>query len=140
MDSLPEDEIEAIWSRVKHYIDTKNIKSISRQSIADELEREMLSDTTSANEQANSKFLIKRGFVDVALGIKPAKDGYVENIREELLEDNIRAIRVKEGTRFQVAKGTPTFITLEGKTIRAGQFLSGKSQADAIKQLEKRAN
>ncbi len=47
-------------------------------------------------------------------------------------------IKVRGQNRFQVAKGTPT-VYIDGKQIRAGQFLAGKSEEEAIKSLEKKA-
>lgn len=131
MDSLDAEEIESIWERNKNYIDIKKIKSVSKEGIQKEILQKLQSvKATGRNPQSNSNFLINRNFPEVA-----SKN---PNIRRELLKDNIVSIKVKGSTRFQIAKGTQT-VFLDGKRIKAGQFLSGKQQAEAIKDLEKRA-
>jgi len=128
MDSLDEQEIESIWQREKKYVDARKIRSVTKEGIQQEILEKLKSvKTTGDNPQSNSDFLIKRKFPEVA-----SKN---PNIRKELLKDNIRIIKVKGKQRFQVAKGTPT-VFLDGKKIKAGQFLSGKTEAEAIKNLQ----
>lgn len=134
MDSLPEDEIEAIWQRNKKYIDVNQIKSVSTKMIQDEI-REALRTANvpqerEVNPQSTSEFLVAKGFPEEA-----AKN---QKILTELLQDNVREIQVRGASRFQIAKGTPTFIDLEGKQVRAGQFLAGKNQSEAVEKLIKK--
>ena len=132
MDSLDEQEIESSWEREKKYINARKIKSVTKEGIQKEiLEKLRGVKATGRNPQSNTDFLIKRKFHEVA-----SKN---PNIRKELLRDNIRIIKVKGKQRFQVAKGTPT-VFLDGKMIKAGQFLSGKTEEEAIKNLEKKVD
>ena len=131
MDSLDAEEIESIWQREKILIGVKTIKSVSREGIQKEILQKLnLVKISGRNPQANSNFLIKRKFPEVA-----SKN---PNIRRELLKDNIVEVKVKGSTRFQIAKGTPTVVK-DGKKLKAGQFLSGKTEFDATTDLEKRA-
>jgi hypothetical protein len=131
MDSLPEDEIEAIWQRSKRYLDLNKIKSVSRKMIQEEIREEMRNANVprdrERNPQALMDFLIFKGF--------PEEAASNDKIVNELLSDNVKEIKVKGKTRFQIAKGTPSFTTPEGKTIRAGQFIGGGTKEGAIKNL-----
>lgn len=130
MDSLPEDEIEQIWSRVKAYINTKNISSISTKMIADEIENEMIGANVPTekerNPQAMMDFLTLKGFhKEASKNIK---------IKKELVGMRIREIEIRGVKRFQIVKGTSTF-KFDGKSIKAGQFISGKTRDEAVKKL-----
>lgn len=129
MDSLPSEEIESIWTRIKAYIDTANVKSISMAMIKDEIENEMRSPSKKAvpaaketNPQAMMDFLIEKGF--------PKEASENVKISNEILGTRIKEITVKGIPRFQITKGTPT---VDG--IKAGQFISGKTKDQAIKSL-----
>lgn len=132
MDSLDEQEIISIWERNKKYIDINDIKAVSKPAIQEEI-RQKLNEVPQKgkNKQANTDFLIRRGFVDRAVN-NP-------NIQRELFQNNIREIKVKGKSRFQIAKGTPT-TTVNGKQIRAGRFIAGKDKAEAVKNLQEKVN
>ncbi len=134
MDSLPEDEIEAIWQRNKRYIDITQIKSVSREMIQDEIREALRTSRVprdrEVNPQSTAEFLIDRGF--------PEEASKNPKILAGLLKDNIKEIQVKGVSRFQLTKGTPSFTDVEGKQVRAGQFLSGKTQTEAVDKLIKR--
>jgi len=116
----------------KVIIDARKIKSVTKAGIQQEILEQLRGvKATGRNPQSNTDFLINRNFSVVA-----SKN---PNIRKELLQDNIQLIKVKGQERFQVAKGTKT-VYLNGKKIKAGQFLSGKTKADAIKNLETKAD
>jgi len=132
MDRETEEEIESIWERTKKYIDVNQIKGVSKSQIQAEIRRQL--ENVSArgkNPQSNADFLISKGF--------PKEASKNEKIRRELLTDNIVAIKVRGRTRFQVARGTPT-VVIDGKQIRAGQFLAGKTEEEAIKNLEQKVD
>ncbi len=131
MDSLPEDEIEAIWQRVKAKIDTKKVKSISKKMIAEEIENELRSAESGPNTQATGNFLIQHKFADNAVANK--------KILDSLISDRIVSIQVRGITRFQIKKGSTSLEIAPKKFIRAGQFLSGKTKDEAIASLEKKA-
>lgn len=129
IDSLPEDEIEAIWSRIKAYIDTANVKSITMAMIKDEIESEMRSPSKKSvpsekeiRDQSTMDFLIEKGF--------PKEASENIKISNEILGSRIKQITVRDAPRFQIAKGTPT---VDG--VKAGQFISGKTKDEAIKSL-----
>lgn len=131
MDSLPEDEIEAIWERVKSYLDLTRIKSVSRGMVRDEIENAMLNARVSQqkNPQSTMDFLVDRGF--------PYEAVKNQKVINELLTNNVKDIRVKGKLRFIIKKGTPTF-RFQGKKIKAGQFLSGRTQDEAVESLKKK--
>lgn len=127
MDSVSEDEIEGIWGRVKVYIDVKNIRSISSGMIVDEIENEMRTAVVPAGReeivQANMDFLIERGF--------PEQAAENASISSEILLQRISSKTVRGKTRFQITKGTPTF-----GSIKAGQFIKGKTKEEAVRSLK----
>lgn len=132
MDKEADEEIESIWEREKKYIDVKKIRGVSREQIQQGIKKQLESvSTRGKNPQANSEFLIKKGF--------PERASENRKIREELLSDNIKEIKVRGKTRFQIAKGTPT-TKIDGKTVRAGQFISGKTKEQATKNLIKKVD
>ncbi len=130
MDSLPEEEIESIWKRIKTYIDTDKIKSISTKMIADEIQNEMSKANVPASRNVNPQsmmdFLTNRGFHKEA-----SKNARIKN---EIIGMRIRMITVRGTERFQIAKGTKSF-KFDGKIIKAGQFISGKTKDEAVKSL-----
>lgn len=130
LEDYPAQEIEGIWKRVKQYIDTKQIKSISRDMIAEEIETQMLSSTVprdrEKNPQATMDFLVHVRF--------PQAIAKNKTITNTIIGGRIKAVKVKGRTRFQIIKGTPT-IRFDGKSIRAGQFVAGKTESDAIKNI-----
>lgn len=132
MDSLPEDEIEAIWQRIKVYIQTDKVKSISTRMIAEEIENEMnnahVPESRKKTPQSFMGFLIQRGF--------PREAAKNDKIKSEIISSRIILLKVKGKDRFQLGKGTPTFKTKEGRQIKAGQFISGKTKDEATKKLQ----
>lgn len=134
MDSLPEDEIEAIWSRLKAYIDVRDVKSISRNMIAEEIENAMVTSRVPTarekNPQAMMGFLVERGF--------PERAARNPNIIEDVLQSQIIESEVRGRTRFRIKKGTPSFKDKKGRIIRGGQFVAGTTRGKAVKSLRER--
>ena len=131
MESLDEQEIQSIWERVKKYVEIKDIKGVTKTQFQEQIKQKMESvEDRGKNSQANMDFLIRKGFVKRALD--------TPSIQKELYSTEIRTVEVRGGTRFQVAKGTPT-TTINGKQVRAGQFLSGKTKEEAVKNLQEKA-
>lgn len=99
--------------------------------IADEIENQMtkakVPQAKQVNPQSMMDFLISRGFHTEAS--KNAK------IKTELIRMRIKVIEIKGVQRFQIAKGTTSF-KFDGKIIKAGQFVSGKTKDEATKSLK----
>jgi hypothetical protein len=134
MDSLPDDEIEGIWFRLRKYIDINSIEGLEKDEIAAELDARIRRvNATAANPQARGDFLADRGFARRALDVEPIYSlFYVERIRRI----KITSKKGKQFHRMQY-KGAPIKLS-DGKTIRSGHFVKGKSEAEAIEHLKKR--
>lgn len=132
MDSLPEDEIEAIWQRQKKYIDLDDIKSVTKTGVQEEIKNLMkgASVPDQQNPQANNDFLTERGF--------PKEATSNPKIFQEILETKIKKVSVKGVDRFQLKAGTSSFRTPDGRLVKAGQFLGGTSREFALKSLNKK--
>lgn len=135
MDSLTDKEFEGIWQRNKKYIQLDKIKSITRRNIKEEIAEAVRTSSAPSkkkafNPQANSNFLLRRGFAERASRTK--------NIVEELLAENVNLVKVRNQPRYQIKKGSATIRTKSGKVIKAGQFISGKTKEEAIENLLKK--
>lgn len=130
MDGLEEQEIEGIWQRVKRYLDLSKIKSVDEMNQQQELSQamEIRTNADNINPQSNMGFLTDRGF--------PSEAIHNENIRNELLGQNIKSLIVRGVQRFQIRKGAQTFES-DGRTVRAGQFLSGTTKEKALESLRR---
>jgi len=129
VDTLVSSEILGIWGRIKNYVDLDKIKSVDALNQKEELRRAMQSPTRKSGAYSgNMNTLIEKGF----------PGAFVENetIREELLGEKLREITVKGTTRYQIEKGTPTYSSITGAEIRAGQFVGGTSKTEAVKSLK----
>ena len=133
MESLTDQEIEGVWIRLKRYIPTDQIKGVTKEDQKRELDIMLRTiRTKNDTDTANMVFLRERGFHNRAIDVK--------KIRSELLADNVRTVEIRGQKRYVIAKGTPTFTDASGKRVKAGQFISGKTEAEAINSLEKKTS
>lgn len=131
MDSLPEDDIEAIWGRIKKplnldEINAKNKDDFQRQ-VKDLMDSAYYPTREGAPYQQSVKFLIEKGIAG-----RLAKN---DKVLKEILQRKVGKTTVKGKQRFIIKKGVPTFASSSGKQIRAGQFLKGKSVDEATQDL-----
>lgn len=127
MDSLPQDDIEAIWGRIKYRLNLNEITGSNKEQVQKQVEQLMLSayfpTRDNARVQQSPKFLVNKGFVGRAL--------QSDRILEEIYSKQITSRAVRGKQRFIIKKGSHSFTSKSGKKFRAGQFLKGKSQQEA---------
>lgn len=129
LEDYPDSEIQGIWKRVKVYIDTNEVKVVGKDALAQELKQRMLNPVKTSfqsNPQASLDFLVAVDF-----HLAAAKNS---EIQRELLKRAVISIQVKGKTRYRIAKGIK-----DGKNIRGGRFLRGKTQDEALDDLFKKA-
>lgn len=127
-DTLVDSEILGIWQRIKRYLNLDAISATDKMNQKEQLRSAMESPAqTSAAFPVNLDTLVDNGF----------PNEFVENpeIRKQLLQSQIQSFQVRSVTRFQIAKGTASIQLPTGKFLRAGQFLGGKSEQEALESL-----
>lgn len=134
MDSVSDEEIQSIWKRQKKYFPPSKIRAVTRDEIEHQIKQEMeavnIPSNKNFNPQSNQNFLIRKGF--------PSRASEIPAIQNEILSERVSAIKVKGKERFKIKKGTGTF-EFEGKKVKAGQFLKGKTQNEAVSDLKRKA-
>jgi len=126
-DTLIESEILGIWGRIRAYLDLDSITSVDKMNMKTQLRDTMERPSKdSASFPGNMDTLVNNGF--------PSE--FVENqqIRNELLEKRIKAIKIRGVTRYQATAGTR-----DGKAL-GGIFLKGKTMEEAITDLSEKGS
>lgn len=128
MDSLPEDEIEAIWGRIDVKLPLNEVKAKNKSDAQNQVKQLMLSSffpkPKNARPQQTIEFLVKKGFVERAF-----KN---DRILSDVFRNTVSRVKVRGKERFIIKKGSPSFSTKTGKVFRAGQFLKGNTQEEAL--------
>lgn len=118
-DTLTDSQVLGIWERSKDDIDWKKITAVDTMNQQKELQKLM------ENPKRKSPQL-------TTLAENNFSNAFVQNpiIREELLRNSIKEVKVKGKTRFQVRSRTGI--------KRSGQFLQGRTEDEALRDLKRK--
>jgi len=111
MDSLPEDDIEAIWGRIKYRLSLNEVKGKNKSEVQREVKQLMMSPffpmPKNSRPQQSPKFLVEKGIVERFIGN--------EKILKEIYSHQISKIKVRGKERFIIKKGSSSFESKSGK-------------------------
>ena len=126
-DTLIDSEVLGVWERIRAYLDLSSITSVDKMNMQAQLKEVMERPAKNSSDfPDNMDTLVEHNFPSEFIS-KP-------QIRNELLEKRIKAIKIRGVTRYQATAGTR-----DGKAL-GGIFLKGKTMEEAITDLSEKGS